>query len=73
MWATTVSSTLRQVIGALRSTSVSGPTWDPCREQTHYTFDPAEIAASIAYAASPLAASVVGCDLVIDGGALRDA
>ena len=35
--------------------------------------DPAEIAASIAYAASPLAASVVGSDLVIDGGALRGA
>lgn len=35
--------------------------------------DPGEVADLIAFASSPRAASVVGADLVIDGGALRGA
>ena len=35
--------------------------------------DPAEVADLVAYLASPLAAAVVGADVVIDGGALRAA
>ena len=35
--------------------------------------DPVEVADAIAYVASPLAASVVGAEIVIDGGALRGA
>jgi len=35
--------------------------------------DPAEVADAVAYLASPLAASIVGADFVIDGGVLRGA